>query len=456
MTGIQKNKVYTVEIQGCASNGYGVARISGQVVFVKGGLPGEVCDIKIIKAGKSISYGKIEKIITVSPHRSKPACGNYGKCGSCGMMHMDYEQELELKLTFVQDAIKRIGGLDIEVESITGSDKTERYRNKSIYAVGQINNRTVTGFFRDRSHDIVPTDTCIIQAEVSDRAAAAVRTWMDECSVPVYDEKLHRGVVRHVFCRYAFKTGMAQATIVSATDVLPYQDRLIALIREYCPETESIILNINKNRGNTVLAGEFRTLWGHDSIEDELCGLRFKLSPRSFYQVNRNQAEKLYEQVLEYAALTGSETVLDLYCGIGTITLCLAKNAKKVIGAEIVESAIEDARENALLNGVENAEFICADAHKAAEMLASRKIHPQVVVVDPPRKGLAPDVIAAVVGFAPERVVYVSCNPATLARDLKLFADAGYTAEKASAFDMFPRCPHVETIVMLSYQKEKY
>ena len=274
--------------------------------------------------------------------------------------------------------------------------------------------------------------------------------WMAECRVPAYNEKNGSGAVRHVFSRFAFKTGQGQVTVVSAKNKLPDTDRLIELILEKCPETKSIVLNVNKTKGNTVLSGEFFTIWGEGYIEEILCGLKFRLSPRSFLQINPVQAEKLYDKAIEYASLTGKETVIDLYCGTGTITLCLARKAGRVIGAEIVDAAIVDAKENAKRNEISNAEFICADASEAAKYLKDSGIKPDVLVVDPPRKGLAPDVIDSIAEMNPERVVYVSCDPSTLARDLKIFAEKGYEMEKGEAFDLFPRTFHVETVCLLS------
>jgi len=448
---IKKNSIFTVTIEGYNHEGDGVAHVDGRVFFVKGALLGETAEVRVLKDKRSIVYAKLEKILTESPARILPSCPNFGKCGGCDLLHMDYGEELTLKRRRVEDALRRIGGLDVIVTGIVGAPSVENYRNKAIYAVGKKEGRAVTGFYRERSHDIVPTEACRIQAEVSDRAAAAVRRWMDRHFVTAYNEKLRSGVVRHVFCRYAFATKKAQVTIVSYEKDLPHRDDLIKEILTACPETAGIVLNVNRTRGNTVLSGEFITLWGEDFIVDELCGLKFKLSPRSFYQINSAQAERLYARALEYAALTGGETVLDLYCGTGTITLIMAGRAKRAVGVELGEAAVADAWENAALNHIENVEFICADAGAAAAGLKERRMIPDVVVVDPPRKGLAPDVIATIAeDLSPSRVVYVSCDPATLARDLKLFDAHGYKAAEATAFDMFPRCAHVECVVLMS------
>lgn len=453
MADIKKNSIYTVTVEGYTHDGDGVAHVDGRVFFVKGALRGETCEVQVLKDNNKVVYAKLHKILTPSPSRIVPSCANFGKCGGCDLLHMDYREELLLKRQRVEDALRRIGGLNVPVTGIYGAESIQNYRNKAIYAVGIYEGRAVTGFFRERSHDIVPTERCLIQAEVADRAAAAVRHWMNKYFIAAYNEELRSGVIRHIFCRYAFATKKAQVTIVSHEKDLPHQEDLIDEIRRRCPETAGIVLNFNKTRGNTVLTGDFFTLWGDDYIVDELCALKFKLSPRSFYQINSAQAEKLYAKTLEYAALTGSETVLDLYCGTGTITLVLAGHAKHAVGAEIVEAAIKDAWENAALNNIENVDFICADAGDAVSTLKEKGIFPDIVVVDPPRKGLAPGVIGTITGLSPSRVVYVSCDPATLARDLKLFESLGYRAVEATAFDMFPRCAHVETVVLMSRAK---
>lgn len=445
-----KNDICKVKIEGYSSEGQGIARVDGYVIFVKGAISGEVCNIKILKAGKTCAYAKIEEILEPSPHRIEPACASFGKCGGCSFMHMDYSEELNMKLHRVNDALRRIGGVDIEADEILGMESVCRYRNKTIFAVSRSEGRAVTGFFRGRSHDVIPVSDCIIQSEYSARASEAVCRWMDMAGASAYDEKTGAGMIRHVFCRYAFVTGRGQTVVVSAKEKIPKKDKLIEEILKACPETDSIVLNVNDTVGNTVLKGRFLTLWGNDKIEDELCGLRFCLSPQSFYQVNRRQAERLYEKAAEFADLDKTETVLDLYCGTGTITLFMAKKARLAIGAEIVAEAIDDAKKNAENNGIKNAEFICADAGMAAKKLLQQGKKPDVIIVDPPRKGLGDEVPEIMASMEPKRIVYVSCDPATLARDVKKFSELGYKAQKASAVDMFPRCAHVETVVLLS------
>ena len=450
MAELKKNDIYTVEITGYSSEGAGVARIEGVVVFVKNALMGEVCRVKILKVNKSIAYGKIEEILQPSSHRQVPSCNVFGKCGGCDFLHMDYEEELRFKRQRVQDALRKLGGLSLEVEGILGARQQDSYRNKVIYAVGEENGKPTVGFFRERSHQVIPSCDCCIQTDFSRRAGRAVTAWMEKHRVKPFDSLAKKGEIRHVFSRFAFGTGEGQVTLVSYKENLPALSELVENIRKNCPETKSIVLNINKTPGNTVLSGKFETLWGTDTIEDTLCGMRFALSPRSFYQVNRAQTEILYETAVQFADLTGEETVVDLYCGIGTITLCLAKKVKKVYGAEIVEQAILDAKENAKRNGIKNAEFFCADASDAAKKFEKEGLRPDVITVDPPRKGLSTDVIDCITKMAPKRVVYVSCDPGTLGRDLKLFSQQGYETRRAVAVDMFPRTRHVETVALLS------
>ncbi len=446
MIEFKKNQIYEAEIVSWSADGAGVCRINGRAVFVPGAIPGERWEVRIVKVSKTAVFGKGERLLAASPDRLEPDCPHFKKCGGCSLRHISYEAEMRFKLERVNEAYKRISGLELRADSIIGADNTERYRNKGIYAIGD---GPVCGFFRPRSHDIIPLEYCLIQDEASDRAAKAVRDFMALNSVPAYDEISGKGLVRHVFTRYGRTSAQLQVTVVAAGGFGSKTSALVEAIKAACPECVSVVLNVNRTKGNTVLAGDFYTLWGSDTISDTLCGLQFELSPRSFYQINPAQAEKLYCKALEYASPDGKGLILDLYCGAGTISLCLARGCEKVIGAEIVPEAVENARKNAERNGITNAEFICADAGEAAAELLRRGTKPDAVVVDPPRKGLSPEVINAVCGMEPQRVVYVSCDVATQARDLKLFAELGYEAEKATAVDMFPRTAHVETVVCL-------
>ena len=446
MEALEKGSVYTAVIDGYSSEGLGIARVNGAVVFVPHAVRGEEIDLRITKVMKTSCAGEIVKIHNPSPERMEPECPYAGKCGGCAYRHLTYPEELWAKRQRVQDALTRIGGLELTVEEILGAKNPEHYRNKSQYPVGADGS---IGFFQARTHKVVPIRRCLIQTEAADRTAQAVGEWMRRYKISAYDETTGKGLVRHV-CVRVNRKGESLCCVVVNGNKVPREPELAAYVTAAVPHTVGVLLNSNTRRGNVVLGDKYRTLFGRNYLMDTLCGLEFKLSMPSFYQVNRDQAEVLYGKALEFAGLTGNETVLDLYCGIGTITLCLAKAAKRVIGAEIVPPAIRDAKENALRNHVENAEFFCGDAADIAAKLESDGLRPDVVTVDPPRKGLAPEVIASVAAMGPEKVVYVSCDPATLGRDVKIFREFGYEAKRAAAVDMFPGTAHVETIVLLS------
>ena len=446
MEALEKGSIYTAVIDGYSSEGLGIARVNGAVVFVPHAVRGEEIDLRITKVMKTSCAGEIVKIHNPSPERMEPECPYAGKCGGCAYRHLTYPEELWAKRQRVQDALTRIGGLDLTVEEILGAKNPEHYRNKSQYPVGADGS---IGFFQARTHKVVPIRRCLIQTEAADRTAQAVGEWMRRYKISAYDETTGKGLVRHV-CVRVNRKGESLCCVVVNGNKVPREPELAAYVTAAVPHTVGVLLNSNTRRGNVILGDKYRTLFGRNYLMDTLCGLEFKLSMPSFYQVNRDQAEVLYGKALEFAGLTGNETVLDLYCGIGTITLCLAKAAKRVIGAEIVPPAIRDAKENAFRNHVENAEFFCGDAADIAAKLESDGLRPDVVTVDPPRKGLAPEVIASVAAMGPEKVVYVSCDPATLGRDVKIFREFGYEAKRAAAVDMFPGTAHVETVVLLS------
>ena len=445
MEALEKGSVYTAVIDGYSSEGLGIARVNGAVVFVPHAVRGEEIDLRITKVMKTSCTGEIVKIHNPSPERMEPECPYAGKCGGCAYRHLTYPEELWTKRQRVQDALTRIGGLDLTVEEILGAKNPEHYRNKSQYPVGADGS---IGFFQARTHKVVPIRRCLIQTEAADRTAQAVGEWMRRYKISAYDETTGKGLVRHV-CVRVNRKGESLCCVVVNGNKVPREPELAAYVTVAVPHTVGVLLNSNTRRGNVVLGDKYRTLFGRNYLMDTLCGLEFKLSMPSFYQVNRDQAEVLYGKALKFAGLTGNETVLDLYCGIGTITLCLAKAAKRVIGAEIVPPAIRDAKENALRNHIENAEFFCGDAADIAAKLESDGLRPDVVTVDPPRKGLAPEVIASVAAMGPEKVVYVSCDPATLGRDVKIFREFGYEAKRAAAVDMFPGTAHVETVCLL-------
>jgi len=445
MPGLTENKIYPAVIEGYASDGSGVARIDGVAVFVKNAVRGEVCDVCIEHMGHNAAWAHMEKLHEPSPARIVPDCPCYADCGGCQFRHMTYEEELNAKRARVDDALSRIGGLDLRVETIHGATNTERYRNKIQLPVG----RNAIGYYKARTHQVVDIPDCALQPARAEKSRRAVLDWMKEFRVPAYDEKKHTGLVRHLYLRFN-KAGETLCCLVVNGKSVPHGDKLVETLRAADPGLVGVVLSVNTRRTNVILGNEYATLWGRDWLEEELCGLTFRLSVPSFFQINRDQTEVLYSRAVEFAGLTGRETVLDLYCGIGTISLAMAKGAGKVIGAEIVPQAIEDAKENAVRNGIANAEFFCGDAAKVAQKLKEEGLGPDVITVDPPRKGLAPEVPAILAEMAPERIVYVSCDPATLARDLKRFEELGYRAIRAEAVDLFPRTAHIETVCLLS------
>ncbi len=452
MEQLKKNEIYEAVIEAYNSEGSGVARILGRAVFVPRTIAGETWRIVITKVTASAVYGRALEPLTLSPERAAPECENYLRCGGCSLWHMSYAEELRFKKQRVNDALRHIGHQTVQVGSITGSDDVHRYRNKGIYAVRDIGGRACKGFFAPRSHELVPVSQCLIQSDIADRAAEAVVRFINDNGIRAYDEKTRSGLVRHVYVRRAVNTPDAVAVIVAAGGFGAKTQELTDFLRRACPELTGIVLNVNKTSGNTVLAGAFHTLWGRDTVRDSLGGIVYELAPQAFYQINPPQAERLYKKAVGYAAPEG-KTVLDMYCGAGTISLFLAKSAARVIGAEIIPEAVENARENARRNGIENAEFICADASEAAERFLREGVRPEAIVVDPPRRGMDEAAVRSLCGMAPGRIVYVSCNPATLARDVVVFASCGYALTRAEAFDMFPRTTHVETVCLLTIDK---
>ncbi len=446
---VREGQILEGQITGYTSEGDGVTRVEGMAVFLPNAIREETVRFRIDHVGHTAAYGTVLEVLSPSPHRVEPQCPYTGRCGGCTFWHMDYEEECAAKARRVTDALRRIGGLEVEDLSITGGETCLAYRNKAQYPVCVRKGRPVAGFFQKRSHWVVPIDRCLIQSETADRAKEAVLRWMELSRATAYDETAHKGLVRHVYVRTAMATGQVLVCLVINGEEIPKKETLLTLLQTQVEGLTTVCLSIHKKRGNAVLGDRFVTLYGPGYIEDILCGLRFRLSARSFYQVNRDQAQRLYEAALRLAELSPEDTALDLYCGTGTISLVLARNAGNVIGVEVIPQAIEDAKENARRNGIENAQFLCADAAEAARRFAHEGIRPQVIVVDPPRKGLDETVIESMVTMAPDRIVYVSCDPATLARDLKLLTARGYALTHAEAFDLFPRCGHVETVVCL-------
>lgn len=446
MPGLEKNRIYRAHIDGYSSEGLGIARIDGQVVFVHGAVRGEICDVLVMKVLKNAAFGKIAALVEPSPARREPDCPYYGRCGGCDFRHMSYEEELWAKRARVQDALTRIGGAEIAVEEILGAEQPLHYRNKSIYPISPTGE---VGFYRARSHQVVHVEHCLIQKPEADALAQALRDYIARFRVPPYDEATGRGLLRHLYVRTSCAGESLVCLLVNGSR-LPHEEELVAMLRAAAPRLCGVVLGENTRRGNAILGDRYRTLWGRDYLTDTLCGLELRLSVPSFYQVNHDQAQRLYEKALEYAGLTGRELAVDLYCGAGTITQVLARRARHVIGGEIVPEAIRDAEDSARRNGVENVEFLCGDASRLAAELRQRGLRPDVICVDPPRKGLAPDVVEAAASMTPGRIVYVSCDPATLARDVARFAPLGYRPVRACAVDLFPGTAHVETVVLLS------
>ena len=451
MPGLEKNRIYRAHIDGYSSQGLGIARIDGQVVFVHGAVRGETCDVLVMKVLKNAAFGKIAALAEPSPARRQPDCPYYGRCGGCDFRHMSYEEELWAKRARVQDALTRIGGAEIAVEEILGAEQPLHYRNKSIYPISPAGE---VGFYRARSHQVVHVEHCLIQKPEADALAQAVRDYIARFQVEPYNEATGRGLLRHLYVRTSCR-GESLACLLVNGSRLPHEQELVDMLRAAAPGVCGVVLGENTRRGNAILGDRYRTLWGRDYLTDTLCGLELRLSVPSFYQVNHDQAQRLYEKALEYAGLTGRELAVDLYCGAGTITQVLARRARHVIGGEIVPEAIRDAEDSARRNGVENVEFLCGDASRLAAELRQRGLRPDVICVDPPRKGLAPDVVEAAASMEPERIVYVSCDPATLARDAARFAPLGYRPVRACAVDLFPGTAHIETVCLLSKLQSK-
>lgn len=451
---LAKNQCFEMTCDAFGQDAQGVCRHEGMAVFVPGLLPGERALVRIVKPEKRYAFGRVEKLLEKSPSRAEPFCPIYKRCGGCVCQHMTYEASLAFKRQQVQDLLQRVGGLSIEVPPVWGMAHPFGYRNKGAYPVAQTDGAPACGFFAPRSHDLVPLPEggCAIQGEDSAKATQAVLSWMRENNVPAYDEQTGRGLVRHIMTRSTTSGELMVVVVVTRADI-PKASRLIELLRAAVPGLCSVCLSVNSRRTNVILGTDIRVLWGKAAMEDTLCGLRFSVSPLSFFQVNPRQTERLYGLALEYAGLTGTETVVDAYCGAGTISLLLAQKAKKVIGIEIVPEAIQNANENAARNGIANAEFHVGATEELLPKLVANGLRPDVIVLDPPRKGCDPAVLQAIIAAAPKRVVYVSCGAPTLARDARLLAEGGYAAEKVQCVDMFCWTGAVETVMVLSQQK---
>lgn len=447
----KKNDLLTVVIEDMGHDGEGIGKAEGYTLFIKDAVIGDTVEAKIMKAKKNYGYARLMRVLNPSPYRVEPKCPCARACGGCQLQFLSYEKQLEFKKNKVKGNLERIGGFgQVEIEKVIGMEKPWRYRNKAQFPVGKNKDgEIITGFYAGRTHSIIPNRNCYLGAEVNEEILNQVIAYMTDNHVEPYEEAGGKGLVRHILIRNGFKTGEIMVCIIANGRTLPKVNNLIERLQTI-PGMTSISLNVNTKRNNVILGDEVITLWGQETISDYIGDIKFEISPLSFYQVNPVQTEKLYGTALEYAGLTGKETVWDLYCGIGTISLFLAQKAKQVYGVEIVPPAIEDAKRNARRNGIENAEFYVG---KAEEVLPQKYeeegTRADVIVVDPPRKGCEPEVLDTMLHMKPERIVYVSCDSATLARDLKILCEKEYQIEKVAVCDMFGNSVHVETVCKL-------
>ena len=444
---MQKNDELILTVTDYTTEGSGVAKSDGMAVFIPATAVGDTVKTKILKVKKSFAYGKALEIIAPSRDRIENDCPVFLQCGGCAFRHISYQSEAALKQKKVYECIKRIGGIDLQPKPII-TGKTLRYRNKAQYPIAQ---NGEVGFYAFHSHRIIGCNDCLLQPSIFSEIAKETTDWIKENNISVYDETQNKGLLRHIYIRIAEKTGEIMFTAVINGNKLPHSEKIVEKLKAVCGENlKSVQININKEDTNVILGEKCEVIYGEKYITDILCGVKVRLSPLSFYQVNRDMAEKLYEKACEYAKPEG-KNILDLYCGAGTIGLSMAKEAKSIIGVEVVPEAIEDAKVNAQNNQIENARFICSDATAAAQILAKEGIKPDTVIVDPPRKGCTEELIKTIAHeFTPQSVVYVSCDPATLARDLKIFKENGYDLVEYTPCDLFPRTSHVETVACLT------
>ncbi len=450
--GLKKNDLVILEITDLGSTGEGIGRVDGFTLFVKDALIGDVIQAKVIKVKKSYGYGRLMEIVTPSHYRTEPRCVQARACGGCQIQPLVYEEQLKYKENKVRGLLERVGKVqDYVMEPIIGMEAPWHYRNKAQFPVGTTKDgEIVTGFYAGRTHSIVPVETCFIQHPENEKLMDIVRRWMNDHQVSAYDETTHKGLVRHIFTRIGKYTGEIMVCLVINGNKIPAAQDLIERLVQV-PGMKSICLNLNREKTNVILGNEVKYLWGEHFITDFIGDVKYRISPLSFFQVNPVQTQKLYQTALEYGDIKKDEVVWDLYCGIGTISLFLAKHAKQVCGVEIVPQAIDDARENARLNGIQNASFFVGKAEEVVpQQYEENGISADVIVVDPPRKGCDEKLLDCMVKMAPERIVYVSCDPATLARDLKFLEEHGYKVMKVRCVDMFPHSVHVETVCLLS------
>ncbi|MCP8617863.1 23S rRNA (uracil(1939)-C(5))-methyltransferase RlmD [Salirhabdus salicampi] len=452
---VSKNETIELTFEDLTHEGSGVGKVNGYPLFVPYALPGETAKVKVIKVKKNFGFGKLIEIQEKNEDRIEPPCDVFYQCGGCQIQHMSYNMQLQMKQKQVRDNLRKIAHLDnVPVRNVIGMEDPWRYRNKVQIPVGAKDGEIVTGFYQKKSHRIIDMDTCPITDEQNDRMVEAVRRLAEDVGIEPYDEETHKGTLRHIMVRNGKETNDLMVVLVTRTEKLPYKEKIVADLRKAFPNVKSILQNVNTKKTNVILGNKNITLWGEDHIYDMIGDIKFKISAKSFYQVNPVQTKKLYDKALEYANLTGSETVIDAYCGIGTISLFLAQKAKKVYGVEVVPEAITDAKVNAQLNKIDNAEFFVGQAEKVMDWWKAQGLRPDVIVVDPPRKGCDETLLRAMIEMKPKRIVYVSCNPSTLARDINILKEGSYEMKEVQPVDMFPQTTHVEAVAQLVLKEE--
>ncbi len=452
---MKKNDIFETEITGMTADGSGVCRVDGMAVFVPMTAVGDRLRVRIVKVLKRYAFGIVEDLLVPGEGRCEPDCPVFRQCGGCVYRHVTYETELRYKEQLVADAFTRIGGLHPKFDPILGAPARDGYRNKAQYPVAEADGQMICGFYARRSHRIVPYTGCRLQPPRFAEVTAYLLEWAKRCGITAYDESAHTGELRHIYLRQGHHSGEMLVCLVVRTSVRKKVTAHLDALTAQFPEIVSVTESVNPDRTNVILGKTLHTLAGKGTIEDTLCGVRVTLSPRSFYQVNTAQAERLYGIAREFAGMDGSGLLLDLYCGAGTIGLSMAADAGRLIGVEVVPEAVEDARRNAARAGVENAEFFCGDAGTIAAQLRQEGTAPTVIVLDPPRKGCDRATLEAAAGMAPERIVMVSCEPSTAARDAAILETLGYHAERVRAVDMFPGTGSVECVVRFMQEKER-
>lgn len=452
---LSKDKMYVVEIVDIGQGGVGIGKFEGFTVFVDGGLVKDKIKVKITKSKKNYAVGEIVEILEPSPYRVERKCSKELKeCGGCQIQELDYKEQLNVKTNEVKQVISRIGKLDdVVIHNALGMEEPFRYRNKAQFPIQKVDGVPVIGFYKKKSHDIIPTDQCIIQHDVNDKIIKIIKTYIRAYKVSIYDEKTHTGVLRHLVTKVGFTTKEVMVVLVANGRKLPYLNELASVLKENIPGFKTLVVNVNREKTNVILGNENRVIYGDGKINDNIGDLVFEISPLSFFQVNPVQTEVLYNKALEYANLGENDTVFDIYCGIGTISLFLAQKAKKVYGIEIVEEAIKDAKINAKINNLDNVEFYVGKAEEVVPKMYKQGKRVNVVVVDPPRKGCDEKVLDTIVSMEPDRVVYVSCSPSTLARDLNYLDERGYKCLEVQPVDMFPHSVHIENVALIVKKK---